>query len=426
MTGHRFSFIGAGMLAFIGSESVFFAALIAADIHLHIHDNSAVGGRAPRTPRFPAINTMILVLSGVTAHYAQVSYRKGRTGGLHLLLVLTVILGAAFLGGQAWEYTHLGFGLSGGLLARPSSRSPGSTACTSLCGLGVLVFLLVRASRERRRGLAAPSLGHRRDGRRRAPTTGTSSTPCGSPCSSSSTCCSDEADGARGRGRAAVAVAGRVRGAARRRAAGGAGRRRRRRTRRSRARSRRRTLRLGRRRARSCSPSPSRSDPSSRCVRRRRLGGARRCPAVGPAQAVPGQPAQLLAPVSQPLPTGVYTVNWRSVSAVDGHVENGAFAFGVGVVAGARAASSPSACCTRRRGSAPCPAAGRWLALRGAGAARRARRARAGSSFGGRLPAGGARLLRVGACPRRSPASCAHDRGRARAGGRALACCRCS
>ena len=27
----------------------------------------------------------------------------------------------------------------------------------------------------------------------------------------------------------------------------------------------------------------------------------------------------------------MYTVNWRSVSAVDGHVENGAFAFGVGV-----------------------------------------------------------------------------------------------
>ena len=38
---HRFSFIGAGTLAFIGSESVFFASLIAAAIHLRIHTGTA-------------------------------------------------------------------------------------------------------------------------------------------------------------------------------------------------------------------------------------------------------------------------------------------------------------------------------------------------------------------------------------------------
>ena len=60
----------------------------------------------------------------------------------------------------------------------------------------------------------------------------------------------------------------------------------------------------------------------------------RPAPGVGAARAVPGQPAQLAVPVKQPLPKGVYTVNWRSVSTTDGHVADGAFAFGVGAVPG--------------------------------------------------------------------------------------------
>ena len=46
---HRFSFIGAGTLAFIGSESVFFASLIAAVIHLRIHTRTLGGGSGRRS-----------------------------------------------------------------------------------------------------------------------------------------------------------------------------------------------------------------------------------------------------------------------------------------------------------------------------------------------------------------------------------------
>jgi len=149
MTGHRFSFIGAGMLAFLGSESVFFGALIAADIHLHIHNNSlSAAGHLHAT--FPAINTLNLVLSGVAAHYAQVSYRKRRIGAFNVYLVLTVLLGAAFIGGQAWEYSHIGFGLSGGLLPSTFFLLTGFHGLHVLCGLGVLVFLFFRARREGR------------------------------------------------------------------------------------------------------------------------------------------------------------------------------------------------------------------------------------------------------------------------------------
>ncbi|HEV7467656.1 MAG TPA: copper resistance protein CopC [Candidatus Dormibacteraeota bacterium] len=48
----------------------------------------------------------------------------------------------------------------------------------------------------------------------------------------------------------------------------------------------------------------------------------------GATRAVPGNPLQLRAAL-RPLPTGVYTVSWRTFSHVDGHVAGGAFSFGV-------------------------------------------------------------------------------------------------
>ncbi len=62
--------------------------------------------------------------------------------------------------------------------------------------------------------------------------------------------------------------------------------------------------------------------------------------ATGPTRAVAGQPLQL--EISLPkLPPGVYTVSWQTVSASDGHVAEGAFAFGV--------RTSPAAVAPRER-----------------------------------------------------------------------------
>ncbi len=86
----------------------------------------------------------------------------------------------------------------------------------------------------------------------------------------------------------------------------------------------------------------------------------RPAPGVGAARAVPGQPTQLSVPVRQPLPKGVYTVNWRSVSTTDGHVADGAFAFGVGAVPGPGSVVKVSLLNTSPWISAAA-AAGRWL-----------------------------------------------------------------
>jgi copper transport protein len=51
---------------------------------------------------------------------------------------------------------------------------------------------------------------------------------------------------------------------------------------------------------------------------------------TGPSELAPGSNREIRVRLD-PLPDGVYTVTWRTVSATDGHVTAGAFSFGVGV-----------------------------------------------------------------------------------------------
>jgi putative copper export protein/methionine-rich copper-binding protein CopC len=62
---------------------------------------------------------------------------------------------------------------------------------------------------------------------------------------------------------------------------------------------------------------------------------------AGPVHAVPGQDDQLLSPLPDSLPDGVYTVSWRVVSEADGHTTAGAFSFGVNVAPGEAANRIP-------------------------------------------------------------------------------------
>jgi copper transport protein len=78
----------------------------------------------------------------------------------------------------------------------------------------------------------------------------------------------------------------------------------------------------------------------------------------GPTTVVPGHPLELEVSL-KPIGNGVYTVTWKTVSEVDGHLATGAYAFGVGVsAAGASAHAAKSV-------TSPPPSflavVGRWL-----------------------------------------------------------------
>ncbi len=64
---------------------------------------------------------------------------------------------------------------------------------------------------------------------------------------------------------------------------------------------------------------------------------------AGPVTPTPGHADQLRIALKPGLPDGVYTVSWRVVSAQDGHVTAGAFAFGVGVLPSGTPALSSAA-----------------------------------------------------------------------------------
>jgi cytochrome c oxidase subunit 3 len=69
---------------------------------------AGVGGEFETIPAFglPAINTAILLTSGVTITIAHHALKAGNRGVLKVFLALTFLLGFAFVGLQAEEYMH--------------------------------------------------------------------------------------------------------------------------------------------------------------------------------------------------------------------------------------------------------------------------------------------------------------------------------
>jgi cytochrome c oxidase subunit 3 len=121
-----------GMSFFIFSEVMFFAAFFGALYWVRIHsvpDLSSIESNALMWPGFsahwpssgpyfteqfqtmhawglPALNTALLLSSGVTVTFAHWALLRNDRAKLLLWLGLTVLLGVTFLGVQAYEYGH--------------------------------------------------------------------------------------------------------------------------------------------------------------------------------------------------------------------------------------------------------------------------------------------------------------------------------
>jgi len=121
-----------GMSWFIFSEVMFFAAFFGALFYIRQLSVPDLGGlqsndllwpgfkgtwpsagpgfEEPFTPMeawgLPAINTLLLLTSGVTVTIAHYALKAGNRGMLNLFLFLTVALGVTFLCVQGYEYSH--------------------------------------------------------------------------------------------------------------------------------------------------------------------------------------------------------------------------------------------------------------------------------------------------------------------------------
>jgi heme/copper-type cytochrome/quinol oxidase subunit 3 len=97
-----------GMWVFLGSEVMFFTALIGTYIILRFAHPEAwrPPGVVLNVP-ITAVNTFLLICSSVTMVKAFAAVQDGYLPGLRRWLVATVLIGASFVGVQIYEYSHL-------------------------------------------------------------------------------------------------------------------------------------------------------------------------------------------------------------------------------------------------------------------------------------------------------------------------------
>ena len=139
------------LLMFLAAEAMFFAGLIGAFLVFRL---GSAAWPPPFQPRLPVavtgVNTVILLLSGLTMRLALRAIRLGRPERLMRCLLTTVLLGGLFLAIQGYEWLRLiEFGLT------VSSGIYGSTFYTligihGLHVLGALLWLLVVLTQARR------------------------------------------------------------------------------------------------------------------------------------------------------------------------------------------------------------------------------------------------------------------------------------
>ena len=104
------------MLLFIASETMLFGAFFTAYFFIRVVNpafNETLGSWPPEGYHLPVfvafVNTVILVTSSFTMHWALQAIKRGSRAGLQAGLVLTFFMGLTFLLTQVIEYARIGF-----------------------------------------------------------------------------------------------------------------------------------------------------------------------------------------------------------------------------------------------------------------------------------------------------------------------------
>jgi len=134
--GHELSLVyrNLGMCLFRASEVMFFCGLIGTYIHYKVTVPSPEA--AALDPVLVGINTFVLLTSSLMVVLGLEAIRQGNRGRLVTFLGLTALLGAAFLGGQAYEFASLA---ADGITLTSSVFGSSFFTLTGFHGLHVLI-----------------------------------------------------------------------------------------------------------------------------------------------------------------------------------------------------------------------------------------------------------------------------------------------
>jgi cytochrome c oxidase subunit III len=137
-----------GILLFIISEAMLFGSFFTAYFFIRVVGNEPW---PPAPFHFPvnvaAMNTVILVSSSATVHYALQSIKRGNRKGLQVGLAVTFLMGATFLATQINEYFKAGFSIHDGSFASVFYGLTGLHGAHVFVGLTLLAIMNIRALR---------------------------------------------------------------------------------------------------------------------------------------------------------------------------------------------------------------------------------------------------------------------------------------
>src|ERR671930_2500066 len=106
------------MFLFIASEVMLFGSFFTAYFFVRVVNGYAWPPHGFHLPVFVAgLNTLILLTSSATMHWALQSIKRGNRAGLKAGLVLTFLMGLTFLLTQIREYSRIGFAPRDGAFA---------------------------------------------------------------------------------------------------------------------------------------------------------------------------------------------------------------------------------------------------------------------------------------------------------------------
>jgi cytochrome c oxidase subunit 3 len=139
-----------GILLFIVSEAMLFGAFFAAYFFLREVSNPfdtwpPEGFHLPKL--IAGVNTVILVTSSFSIHWALEAARKGNRNAMKLGLGITWLLGLTFLFIQINEYVHIGFSARDGAFGSIFYGLTGLHGAHVFVGLMLLTFANIRAWR---------------------------------------------------------------------------------------------------------------------------------------------------------------------------------------------------------------------------------------------------------------------------------------
>jgi cytochrome c oxidase subunit 3 len=154
--GHhdRPSMVSVGTIIWLSSELMFFAALFAAYFTVRsVSPELWAQETAKLNTPFALGNTLILVASSITCQIGVFAAERGDVKRLRMWFIITYVMGAVFIGGQALEYAelvHHGVTIPSSAYGSLFYLATGFHGIHVLGGLVAFLFVLARTYMARR------------------------------------------------------------------------------------------------------------------------------------------------------------------------------------------------------------------------------------------------------------------------------------